>query len=131
MAAAARSRSAPAVLLAAGLATLLSAVCLLWQPQTLDLAAQVFRADLWDAHGWVIYNADWYGGQTIPGYSLLYPPLGAWLGPELLGAICAVVAAVAFAAIAVRAYGSRAWLGAAWFGIAATVSLFGGRITFA
>jgi hypothetical protein len=131
VAVAAWSRPAPAVLLAAALATLLSAVCLLWQPQTLDLAAQVFRADLWDAHGWVIYNSDWYGGQTIPGYSLLYPPLGAWLGPELLGAICAVVAAVAFAAIAVRAYGSRAWLGAAWFGIAATVSLFGGRITFA
>ena len=131
MAAAARSRPAPVVLLAAGLATLLSVVCLLWQPQTLDLAAQVFRADLWNAHGWVIYNADWYGGHTVPGYSLLYPPLGAWLGPELLGAICAVLAAAAFAAIAIRAYGSRAWLGAAWFGVAATVSLFGGRITFA
>jgi len=131
VAAAARSRPAPVVLLAAGLATLLSVVCLLWQPQTLDLAAQVFRADLWNAHGWVIYNADWYGGQTIPGYSLLYPPLGAWLGPELLGAICAVLAAAAFAAIAIRAYGPRAWLGAAWFGVAATVSLFGGRITFA
>ena len=38
----------------------------------------------------MIYNDSWYSGHTIPGYSLLYPPLGAWLGPELLGAICAV-----------------------------------------
>ena len=91
----------------------------------------MFRADLWDAHGWVIYNDAWYGGHTIPGYSLLYPPLGAWLGPAALGVVCAIVAAVAFAAIAFRAYGERAWLGALWFGFGSTVSLFGGRITFA
>jgi len=116
--------------LAAGLAAALSGLYLVWQPRPLDLSAQVFRADLWDRFGWVLYNDAWYGGHTIPGYSLLYPPLGAWLGPELLGAICAVVAAIAFAAIAVRAYGERAWLGALWFGLAATVSLYGGRITF-
>jgi hypothetical protein len=116
--------------LAAALAAVLCAVYLLWQPQPLDLSAQVFRADLWDRYGWVVYNDAWYGGHTIPGYSLLYPPLGAWLGPELLGAICAVVAALAFAGIAVRNYGERAWLGALWFGLGATVSLFGGRTTF-
>ncbi|KAA0270344.1 MAG: hypothetical protein EDQ89_10495, partial [Acidobacteria bacterium] len=126
----ARSRPAPVVLLAAALAAALSGVYLAWQPQPLDLSAQVFRADLWAEHGWVIYNDAWYGGHTIPGYSLLYPPLGAWIGPELLGAVCAVVAALAFGAIAVRAYGERAWLGAVWFGLGATVSLYGGRTTF-
>lgn len=130
MGAAARSRPAPVVVLGAALAAALSGVYLIWQPQPLDLAAQVFRADLWDRNGWVIYNDAWYGGHTIPGYSLLYPPLGAWIGPELLGAICAVVAAIAFAAIAVRAYGERAWLGTLWFGLGATVSLYGGRTTF-
>ena len=128
---AARSRQGPVVLLAAAVAAVFSAVYLVWEPQTLDLSAQVFRADLWDAHGWVLYNEAWYGGHTIPGYSLLYPPLGAWLGPAALGVACAIVAAVAFAAIAFRAYGERAWLGALWFGFGSTVSLFGGRITFA
>ena len=127
----ARSRQAPVILLAAAVAAALSAIYLLWEPQTLDLSAQVFRADLWDAHGWVLYNDAWYGGHTIPGYSLLYPPLGAWLGPTALGVACAIVAAVTFAAIAFRAYGERAWLGALWFGLGSTVSLFGGRITFA
>ncbi len=120
----------PIILLATGLAAVLSAIYVAWQPQTLDLAAQVFRADLWDRSGWVIYDDAWYGGHTVPGYSLLYPPLGAWLGPVALGVVCALVSAATFAAIAVRAYGSRAWLGAAWFGVAATVSLYGGRITF-
>jgi len=118
------------ILLSAAVSVALSIVYLLWQPQTLDLSAQTFRADLWDRYGWVIYNDAWYSGHTIPGYSLLYPPLGAWLGPEWLGAICAVVSAVLFATIAVRAYGGRAWLGAVWFGLGSTVSLYGGRITF-
>ncbi len=136
MRAAARSRpngdrQAGVILLAAALSTALSIVYLAWQPQTLDLAAQTFRADLWDRHGWVVYNDAWYSGHLVPGYGLLYPPLGALLGPALLGAICAVSAAATFAAIAVRAYGSRAWVGALWFGLGSTVALFGGRITFA
>ena len=131
MGVAARSRPGPVILLAAALTAALSGIYLLWEPQTLDLSAQVFRADLWDEHGWVIYNDSWYSGHTVPGYSLLYPPLGAWLGPALLGVVCAVAAAIAFAAIAFRTYGERAWVGALWFGLAATVSLYGGRITFA
>lgn len=130
MGVAARSRPGPVILLAAGLAAALSGIYLLWQPQTLDLSAQVFRADLWSQHGWVIYNDAWYDGHTVPGYSLLYPPLGSLFGPVAVGIASAIVAAVAFAAIGFRAYGERAWLGALWFGLASTVSLWGGRITF-
>lgn len=119
------------VRLATAISALLSAVYLIWQPQTLDLSAQVFRAELWERDGWVLWSDAWYSGFTVPGYSLLYPPLGAWLGPELLGVICAVAAAALFAVVASRAYGERAWLGCAWFGAASTVALYGGRITFA
>ena len=119
------------VILATAISALASAVYLIWQPQPLDLSAQVFRAELWERDGWVVWNDAWYGGHEVPGYSLLYPPLGAWLGPELLGALCALASAALFAAIAARAYGERAWLGAAWFGLASTVALYGGRTTFA
>lgn len=109
----------------------LAAIYLVWQPQTLDLSAQTFRADLWERDGFVIWNPNWYGGHTIPGYSLLYPPLGAWLGPALLGALSAVVATALFAAIALRAWGERAWLGVIWFGLASVAAPLAGRTTFA
>ena len=91
---------------AIGLAALLAAAYLLWQPQTLDLSAQTFRAELWERDGWVVWSPAWYSGFTVPGYSLLYPPLGAWFGPALIGAVSAVVATALFASIALRAYGS-------------------------
>lgn len=119
------------VAVATGISAALATVYLIWRPRPLDLSAQVFRADLWDRAGWVVWNDAWYSGHSVPGYSLLYPPLGAWLGPELLGAICAVAAAALFAIIAARARGEAAWVGAAWFGLGATAALFGGRLTFA
>lgn len=123
-------RGTGVILLAAAVSAALCLVYLLWQPQSLDLAAQTFRADLWDRYGWVVYNDAWYGGHTIPGYSLLYPPLGALLGPVALGIACALASAVLFGLIGVRAYGRRAWLGVVWFGLGSTVSLYGGRLTF-
>lgn len=119
------------VRLAVAISALLSVVYLLSPPQTLDLSAQQFRADLWDTNGWVVWSDAWYGGFTVPGYSLVYPPLGALLGPELVGAISAIAAAALFATIAEGAVGERAWLGSAWFGAASTLAAFGGRSTFA
>lgn len=104
---------------------------LIWAPQTLDLAAQTFRADLWERDGFVIWSPAWYGGMTVPGYSLLYPPLGALLGPVLLGAICAVVSTWLFGSIVLRAVGDDGWLAVIWFGLASLVAPLGGRTTFA
>lgn len=123
-----RANSAAA---AVGLSALLALAYLLWQPQTLDLSAQTYRAELWDSHGWVVWSPDWYSGFSVPGYSLLYPPLGAWLGTALVGALSAVAATALFASVALRAYGDRAWLAVIWFGLASAVAPFGGRTTFA
>jgi len=119
------------VLLATVISALLSAIYLAWTPQTTDLAAQTFRADLWERSGWVLWNDSWYSGHVVPGYSLIYPPLGALLGPALLGAFCAVATAALSAQVAVRAFGERAWLGAAWLGLASVTAIYGGRTTFA
>lgn len=116
---------------AISLSALLAVAYLLWYPQTTDLAAQTFRADLWGESGFVIWNPNWYDGHTIPGYSLLYPPLGASLGPALLGALSAVTATALFARLALRGWGDRAWLGVIWFGLASGVALYSGRTTFA
>jgi hypothetical protein len=52
--------------------------------------------------GFATWNAQWYGGHHMAGYSLLYPPLAAVLGTRLVGALAAVVAVGLFAMLARR-----------------------------
>ncbi len=112
-------------------AALLALAYLVVAPSSADLAAQTFRSDLFSAHGFLIWNDYWYGGHYLPGYSVLFPPLGAALGPRLVGALSAVAAAALFAALARRAYGTRASLAILWFGVGTATMLFTGRLTFA
>jgi hypothetical protein len=100
-------------------------------PPSADLAAQTARAELFERRGFEVWSNAWYAGHHLPGYSLLFPPLAAWLTPQVVGAVAAVTAAALFAALAHGAYGRRARLGALWFGAATAVDLLTGRLTFA
>ncbi|MGI9557059.1 MAG: hypothetical protein ACR2N5_03865 [Solirubrobacterales bacterium] len=113
------------------LAAALAGAYVVFAPATTDLAAQTFRAELFEQEGFVIWNAAWYAGHHVPGYSLFFPPLAALLSPELVGAIAAVAAAGLFAAITSHRYGTRARFGALWFAAAAPAMLLTGRLTFA
>ena len=112
-------------------AVILAAVYLIWSPPSADLAAQTFRTELFEAHGFEVFSNAWYGGFHLPGYSLLFPPLASLIGVRLLGALSAVAATALFAALVRPHYGDRArpaiWL----FGIASATNLFTGRLTFA
>ena len=112
-------------------AALLAIAYLVLGPSSGDLAAQTFRSDLFEAHGFLLWSNDWYGGHYLPGYSLLFPPLGAALGPRLVGGIAVVASAGLFGALARHRYGDRARLGALWFGLGSATMLFAGQITFA
>ena len=112
-------------------AAALAVAYLIVAPSPADLAAQTFRADLFSSHGFLIWNNYWYSGHSLPGYSMLYPPLGALLGPRVVGALAVVAAAALFALIARRRFGDRAAIGVAWFGAATATNLITGRITFA
>jgi hypothetical protein len=112
-------------------ATMIAAVYLAWEPASADLAAQTFRADLFADQGFVLWSSAWYGGFHVPGYSLLYPPLAAWLGVRVVGAIAAVVAAALFAALVSRRSDSRgAQLASALFAVGVSAWLFTGRMPF-
>src|SRR5215208_609251 len=112
-------------------AAALAAAYVAWQPPSADLFAQTFRSDLFASHGFVIWDNSWYDGLYVPSYSLLFPPLGALLGPAVVGALAAVASAGLFALLARDRYGDRAWLGSTWFGFASASMLFSGRLTFA
>ncbi len=108
------------------------AVWLAVDPRTPDLAAQVYRANLFGEAGWTVWDARWYAGHGIPGYSLVFPPLAALLGVRTVGALAVLASTALFERIARVAYGRRAarW-GAIWFALAALGDVWSGRITFA
>ena len=119
-------RVAPA-LIAAAVAT----AYLIAAPRTVDLAASVYRARLFDHAGFTIWNSQWYGGHYTLGYSVLFPPLAWLLGPLVVGVLSAVASAVIFEALAHKHFGGEARWGSLWFGLAATTPLISGRIPFA
>ncbi len=112
------------------MATLLAAIYLVVNPASADLAAQIYRSNLFAHHGFVLWDDGWYGGHHVFGYSVLFPPLGAVLGPRLAGALCAICSAVLFERLAREQWGARAWVGALWFAAATAMNLITGRLTF-
>jgi len=121
------SRALPAWALAA----LGAAVYLLLDPPSTDLAAQQYRTQLFEEAGFTVWNNNWYGGHHTPAYSVLFPPLGATLGPQIVGALAAIAAAALFARLAASRWGECAYPATLWFAVAILASIVSGRLTFA
>ncbi len=75
---------------------------LIVSPDTADMAAHTYRTWLWNQVGFATWNAQWYGGHHMAGYSLLYPPLAALAGTRFVGVAAAVAAVAVFAMLARR-----------------------------
>ena len=118
---------APALALAAGLVV----AWLIVDPRTPDLAAQVYRVGLFRQVGFAVWDGNWYAGHHLPGYSLLFPPLGDAIGLRAAGAICVLVSTAVFASLVAGEYGRAARWGAAAFAIAAVGDIWLGRLAFA
>src|SRR3954447_13718097 len=69
-------------------------------PATADMAGHTYRTWLFRQEGLTVWNAQWYGGHHVLGYSLIFSPLAAVLSPSLVGVLAAVVAVAAFAPLA-------------------------------
>jgi hypothetical protein len=117
--------------LAAPLAGALLVAWLLAYPHTPDLAAQVYRTDLFGKLGFALWDEHWYAGHHLPGYSLLFPPLGSLLGLRLVGVLAALASTLLFERLALERYGTSARWGAAFFAVAAVGDVWIGRIAFA
>src|SRR4051794_2790409 len=71
-------------------------VYLVVRPATADMAAHAYRAWLFQHQGLTVWNAQWYGGHHVLGYSLLFAPLAAALGPASVGVMSAILAVALF-----------------------------------
>jgi hypothetical protein len=112
-------------------AGLLAAAYVIVSPPSQDLAAHLFRAQLFDQQGFGLWNDYWYGGHHILGYSVLFPAVSALLTPQLAAALAAIATAAVFEPLARRHFGERAWLGATLFGAATAINLYTGRLPVA
>jgi hypothetical protein len=117
----------PAVALSFALALLM----VIWSPPVGDLAAQVFRTELFERAGLAIWNGSWYGGHYTLTYSVLFPPLAALLGPQVVGLLAVVSSSYLFDRIVRDRWGVEARWATLWFAAGVVTLLADGQLTFA
>jgi hypothetical protein len=116
----------PAVALSASLA----AAMLAWNPQVGDLAAQVFRTELFQRGGLAIWNGSWYGGHYTLTYSVLFPPLAALVGPRTVGTLAVLASSYLFDRLVRDRWGAGARWATLWFAAGVVTLLADGQLTF-
>jgi hypothetical protein len=121
----------PEWLPAVALSSLLALALSIWTPPVGDLAAQVFRTELFQSAGLAIWNGSWYGGHYTLTYSLLFPPLGALLGPQLVGTGAVVASSYLFDRLVRDRWGGEARWATLWFAVGVVTLLADGQLTFA
>jgi len=121
----------PEWLPAVALSSLLALLMLIWSPPVGDLAAQVFRTELFQRAGLAIWNGSWYGGHYTLTYSLLFPPLAALLGPQLVGTGAVVSSSYFFDRLVRDRWGAEARWATLWFAAGVVTLLADGQLTFA
>lgn len=116
---------------AVALSFALALAMLIWSPPVGDLAAQVFRTELFKSAGLAIWNGSWYGGHYTLTYSVLFPPLAALLGPQVVGALAVVASSYLFDRLVRDRWGEEARWATLWFGAGVVTLLADGQLTFA
>ena len=96
-----------------------------------DLPAQAYRIFLVRHHGLVAYDTHWYAGHPLPGYSLLFPPLAAFVGARLVGALACIAGTALFARLLRGRARTGDDLAIIWFAVVSVVDLVVGRLPFA
>jgi hypothetical protein len=119
-------------LVAAAAAGVVAALLAWLAPRGGDYAAHAYQRGLFLRHGFTFWDNYWYEGRyAFAGYSLLYYPLAAWLGIELLAVLCVVVAAAAFAWLLEAEWGERAVWASRTFAVLWAGVLLTGEFPFA
>jgi hypothetical protein len=121
----------PEWLPAVALSFALALAMVVWNPHVGDLAAQVFRTELFQRAGLAIWNGSWYGGHYTLTYSLIFPPLAALLGPQLVGLLAVVSSSYLFDRLVRDRWGVEARWATLWFAAGVVTLLADGQLTFA
>jgi hypothetical protein len=119
-------------LVATGGAAILSALLVWVGPPGADFAAHVYQRAVFLQHGFTLWNNFWYAGRySFINYSVIYYPLAAWFGIQLLAVATIAVASLAFAVVVLRQWGPQARWSSRTFAVAWAASVLTGAFPFA
>ncbi len=96
-----------------------------------DTPAEAYRVWLFHHFGFTIWNAQWYGGHTVLGYSVLFPPLAGILGSGTVGLLACTLTARWATLLIRRETGRSHTLALLAFSGAVVENLVVGRMAFA
>ncbi len=97
-----------------------------------DLAAHLYRAELFERQGFFVWNYNWYGGHYVVSYGVIFPGLSATIGVRLAGALAYIAGALLFSILARRAWpGSGGRAAAIVFAVSFSATLAIGQLPFA
>ena len=125
---AAKRDAVPRDLLVVVSASVAAVAYLWWAPTSPDLAAQTARAEVVRLAGNVTWWTGWFGGLSLPSYSVLAPWWMSVVGVHAAGALAAVAGAWAGAILTRGTARPRA--GTVAFALAGFADLLVGRVTF-
>jgi hypothetical protein len=94
-----------------------------------DQAAQTYRIIQFRAHGLMLWDSGWYGGNFPLGYSVLFPPFAAILGVQVAAVASAVLATWSFDQV-VRSYLGARPIGTWYFAVATLLPVAIGQWPF-
>jgi hypothetical protein len=117
------------VTVALAVTTVLATVYVIWLPAVGDLAAQVARTQATATGGFMSWWTGWFGGLTLPDYSVLAPRLMSVIGIRASAVLACVIATVATAYLVRDSY--RPVSAATAFAVFICADVFAGRLTFA
>jgi hypothetical protein len=118
------------VLIAPLLAALVVGLSRLLGWQGVDYAAQMYRVDSFRAHGFALWDFQWYAGNWTINYSVLFPPLASTLGVTAVTVFSAAGAALAFDRLAVGHFGRPGRIASIVFAVGTVVPAAIGQLPF-
>lgn len=97
-----------------------------------DLAAHLYRAELFKNEGFFVWNYNWYGGHYVVSYGVIFPSLAATIGVRLAGAVSYILGVLLFSVLAREVFPRRAAAAASYvFAVVFSATLVIGQLPYA
>jgi hypothetical protein len=97
-----------------------------------DLAAHLYRAELFKNEGFFVWNYNWYGGHYVVSYGVIFPTLSATIGVRLAGALSYMLGVLLFSVLAREVFPRKGAIASAYvFAVVFSATLVIGQLPYA